>query len=321
MLQFERLGPVLVPEQDYQAKFNAGMVRAGDTVRMLYRFSEKRSRWYGRSIDWTEWEAGGEFPYLVNHIRAARLSTAGTLLDDLDRPVISPDTAAESAGCEDPRIVPFEGAYYVFYSAVDYRKVRVAIARTRDFILFEKLGAIENFTHDKDACIFPERIGGKIAYLHRILPAIQIDLVDSIEELLDPQTWDGYASRVAQQTVLRGVYDFETCKIGAGVPPIRTDRGWLLIYHGVDGRGIYHTAVALLDGQDPRRVIARLPYPVLSPEADFETRGDYNGCVFPMGAFLEGETLVISYGTADRYTALARTNLPALLDELARHPV
>jgi predicted GH43/DUF377 family glycosyl hydrolase len=321
MLQFERLGLVLVPEHHYQAKFNAGMIRVGDTVQMLYRFSEKRSRWYGRSIDWTEWVAGGEFPYLVNHIRHARLSTAGVLLEDHDQVAINPETLEEAAGCEDPRIVPFEGAYYVFYTAVNYEKVRVAVARTQDFLSFEKLGTIDNFTIDKDAFIFPERIDGQIVYMHRIIPSIQIDLVESMEELLDPRTWAGYEARVEQQTVLRGAYEFEGKKIGGGVPPIRTERGWLLVYHGVDRQGIYSVGVALLDGRDPRRVVARLPYPVLSPEADFETQGDYNGCVFPMGAFLEGETLFISYGAADRYTALARANLPALLDELARHPV
>jgi predicted GH43/DUF377 family glycosyl hydrolase len=316
MVRFERLGVVLAPDQEYQAKFNAGMIAAGDTVHMLYRFAEKRRRWYGRDIDWAQYERDREFPYVKNYICYAQLGTDGSLRLDSNRGVIVPDNTSDTLGCEDPRIVPFEGAYYVFYCAYDGVKPRVAIATTLDFTEFRKLGAIDHAFADKDAFIFPERISGKVAYMHRVPPSIQIDYFDSIEALLRPESWQGYETRVDQQTVLRGIYPFEERKIGGGVPPIKTEHGWLLIYHGVDAAGVYATGAALLDLDDPGKVIARLPYSVLSPEADFETQGDYRGCVFAQGYFIADADLFISYGTADKYTAMARVRLDELLGGL-----
>ena len=317
MVKFERLGVVLAPENEYQAKFNAGMIEADGKVHMLYRYCEKIERWHGKAIDWLN--LNGEFPYRKNYICYAGLNLDGTVQHDANEPVIVPETAFESVGCEDPRIVCFEGSYYIFYTAYDTKKARVGIARTEDFISYEKMGIIDNFTLDKDAFIFPERIQGKIAYIHRIEPNIQLDYVDSFEELLAPETWAGYESRVEATTIMRSAHEFEAGKIGGGVPPIKTAKGWLFIYHGVDLASVYHIGAALLDLEDPSKVLARLPYPVLSPEADFETQGDYNGCVFAQGYFIQDGEIYVSYGTADKYTAIAKINLQHLLDELEQH--
>ena len=225
MITFDRLGVVLRPDNPDQAKFNAGMAAADGVVHMLYRFAEKCPRWHGRFIDWTEFAAGGEFPYLRNCIRYARLSTQGALLFDSNQEVISPRGAHDTMGCEDPRIVRFEGAFYIFYCVFDGRKPRVAIARTSDFTHYERLGVVDHSMGDKDAVIFPERIGGRIAYMHRVALSIQIDYFDSIDQLLSPLSWVGYEARVERQTVLRGTYPFECMKIGCGVPPLKTEYG------------------------------------------------------------------------------------------------
>jgi len=320
MIQCARMGVLLRPgDEALQAKFNAGMVAHGGTIHMLYRFCEKREQWRGRAIEWGMWRPGDAFPYRQNCICHATLGPEGKLLRDDGVPVIFPELPEEAVGCEDPRIVPFDGAFLVFYSAFDGHLSRVAVARTADFRSYEKLGTIEHGMPDKDAFIFPERIGGRIAYMHRIDGKIQLDYFASVEAMLNLASWRGYRDRVQAQTMMAGVHPFECEKIGGGVPPIRTDDGWLLIYHGVDRQRIYHAGAALLDLHDPARIIARLPYPILSPEADFETVGDYNGCVFPQGCYVDRGDLVISYGTADKYTALARISQEELLQELARH--
>jgi predicted GH43/DUF377 family glycosyl hydrolase len=109
--------------------------------------------------------------------------------------------------------------------------------------------------------------------------------------------------------------------VGGGVPPIETENGWLLLYHGVDAGRRYHAGALLLDLLDPTRILARLPYPVLSPTAPYETTGDYAGCVFPQGYFLERGELFISYGAGDKCTAVAKVRLADLLEALREHPV
>jgi len=323
MVKFEKLGPLLIPEKEYQAKFNAGMIEAGGQVHMLYRFCEKREEWYNKPIDWLNWI---QFPYVKDYICYAKLDCNGNLQYDNEVPVIFPEREYESLGCEDPRIVPFEGLYYIFYCAVRPDPIKklstnIAIAKTDDFRSYQKLGVIEDFTDDKDAFIFPERINGKIALMHRVLPEIQIDYFDSFEEMLSPDSWKDYQSRVEASTAIKRTASFESTKIGGGVPPIKTEDGWLLIYHAVDSAKRYHAAAALLDLNDPFKIKAKLPYPVMSPEEDFETSGDYMGCVFPQGYYIKGDELYISYGTADKYTAIAKTNLDGLIRELKRYTV
>ncbi len=319
MVHLERLGVILKPEVEGEAKFNAGMAMSEGQVHVLYRFCRKREKWRGRPIDWTA--VGDEFPYSANCICHALLDADGRLLADDPTPVISPERPQERLGCEDARIVPFEGAHLVFYCAFDGKKTRVGIARTKDFRRYEKLGIVDNFTFDKDAFIFPERIGGKIAYVHRIVPSVQIDYFDSLRDLLDPESWKDYGRHVDRSTVLRGAFPFDSFRVGGGVPPIKTAEGWIFIYHGVDTRRVYHIGAALLDLENPSRVRARIPYPIMSPEADYEMRGDYLGCIFPQGYFEKDGRLVISYGAADTNTALATVSKRSLVEELLRHEI
>lgn len=226
--------------------------------------------------------------------------------------------AEELKGCEDPRIVEFEGSNYVFYTAYDGNKARVSIARTEDFYQFEKLGVIDHAEYDKDAFIFPERVGGKIAYMHRIAPNIQIDYFDSFEELLSGTSWKAYSDKLEASTMMRREFDWENRKIGGSVPPIKCDRGWVLLYHAVDNQGIYRGGAALLDSENPSLVIGRLPYPILEPTEDFEKFGDVNNVVFPEGAYVHDGLLNVYYGAADKYIAVAEIDFEILIAELLR---
>ena len=325
MIKFKRLGVVLKPQGDRNsvfAKFNAGMVEENGVVHMLYRWAEKIEI-PGWNPDFGNQDRPNRYypsPYLKDYISYARLTPEGRLIEDYDKPVIYATNSFEAAGCQDPRIVLFEGLYYIFYCAWNLDRARVAVASTTDFKSYKKLGIIDNFTWDKDAYIFPERINGKIAYVHRIEPSIQIDYFDTMEELLSRERWTNYESRMSNSIAMESLYpEWEGTKIGGSTPPIKTDKGWLFTYHGVGKNLLYHMGIALLDLKDPFKILARLPYPVLSPEEDYETYGHYCGVVFPQGAYIHKGELYISYGAADKYVALAKIGMEELMDELERH--
>lgn len=328
MIKLQRLGIVLKPAGDKVrtvAKFNAGMALAGDTVHMAFRYAEWRPNF----------EEKNQSNYAIDEIRYARLSPEGRLLYESDRPLVAPSLPWDAAGCQDPRVIPFEGAYYIVYCGWDkgfvpagQDQARMGIARTTDFVTSEKLGVVGHHAWDKDHYFFPERIHGKIAFVHRVEPNIQIDYFDSFEQLLDPRSWEGYRARVESSTVLRAAFPWECGKVGGSVPPIRTAQGWLFIYHAVEvfpGNQvrpfIYRGGAALLDLENPSRVIARLPYPILEPQEDYELVGDVNNVVFPVGGYVYQGDLYISYGGADRVVALAKVPLADLLDELKRYHV
>jgi predicted GH43/DUF377 family glycosyl hydrolase len=116
--------------------------------------------------------------------------------------------------------------------------------------------------------------------------------------------------------VLERKYEWESIKIGAGPPPIKTAEGWILIYHGVDSKKVYRTGVALLDLEDPSRVISRSPHPILEPEIEYERCGDIDNVVFPEGAVVLNDKLSVYYGAADKCCCLATVKIQDLLDYL-----
>ncbi len=227
------------------------------------------------------------------------------------------------------RIVSFEGIYYIFYTAFDganpaqSANTRVIMARTVDLSIFQKVGMVGPDAQDKDAMIFPERVRGHVVYIHRIVPNIQVAFFDDIDHLIQPEKsyWINHMNHLDKYTLMYPEKEWESTKIGAGPPPIRTDAGWLLVYHGVDRDQVYRAGAALLDENDPSRVIARLPYPILEPQAEYEKYGDVDMVVFPEGIVQWDNELLIYYGAADRVIALATGKLNHLIDELWRNKV
>lgn len=310
MIKFKKLGIVMKPLKDQFgsfARFNPGIQLKDGVVHMLYRAvnSDIKDR-----------------ENYISYIGYAKLDTDTNILYDSNEKVIFPTMPEEAKGCEDPRIVDFEGSFYIFYTAYDGITARVAIAKTDDFIEYIKLGIINHHFHwDKDAFIFPERIGGKIAYLHRVEPSIQLDYFDSFDQLLSTKSWEGYEHKVEASTIMKSEYFWENRKIGGSVPPIKTDKGWLLLYHAVDDSFVYRGSVALLDLENPSKVIARIPYPLLEPVEEYELFGDVKNVVFPEGGYINKGELFIYYGAADKYIAIAKIGVGELLDEFERYPV
>lgn len=174
---------------------------------------------------------------------------------------------------------------------------------------------------DKDLVLFPRKINGKFFYLHRIRPDIQSVSVDSISDLtLD--FWKNYYSHFSSHVFFKHHYKHESSYIGAGCPPIEVDEGWLMIYHGVydiSGGHVYTACAALLNKDDPSVEIARLPYPLLQPEKDYEIQGIVNHVCFPTGAIIWNDRLYIYYGAADKCIACASVSLRELIDELLKY--
>ena len=171
---------------------------------------------------------------------------------------------------------------------------------------------------EKDAFIFPEKIHGKFALIHRILPEIQVLYFDSFEDI-SMEFWLKNLDALQNFTILKPEKGFESRYIGGGVPPIKTEAGWLFIYHAVEeiaGHRTYRAAAALLDLNDPTKVLGRLPYPLFEPLEPWELHGDVNNVVFPSGATVCGDLLRIYYGAADSCIGTKSLSLQALLQEL-----
>jgi predicted GH43/DUF377 family glycosyl hydrolase len=171
---------------------------------------------------------------------------------------------------------------------------------------------------DKNVVFFPRKIKDKLVFFHRIRPGIQIVSVNSLKELTRDY-WEKYFFNLQDHIVMDPVHPHELSYIGSGCPPIETEHGWLLIYHGVHEtrKGlVYSACAALLDLNDPSKELARLPYALFSPEYEWELHGEVNNVVFPSGTALFGNTLFIYYGAADTQIACASVSLSALLAEL-----
>lgn len=218
-------------------------------------------------------------------------------------------------GVEDPRITGLDGRYYVtctlasLYHAheppripneIAPWRVRAGMLATEDFRHFESFGHILPDLDTKDVVLFPERIGGRYALLHRIYPDIQIAFSDDLRH------WEGHQTVMGPRP---GTWEAE--RIGAGSPPIKTELGWLLFYHANEyfqpegNKKRYRIGLAVLDLARPERVIYRHPDPVLEPEAPYERNGAVNDIVFVCGAVERGEQYFLYYGAGDGVTAVA----------------
>ena len=175
---------------------------------------------------------------------------------------------------------------------------------------------------DKNLIFFPRRIDGKLFFLHRIKPDIQI--VAGISEISDltPAFWKNYLLNFDSFIVLTPKYPHEVSYVGEGCPPIETKDGWLIIYHSVHDTingYVYSACAALLDLDNPQKEICRLPYPLFMPELEWEKAGEVNNVCFPTGTALFDNRLYIYYGAADSRIAAASLNLNDLLEELMNY--
>lgn len=343
MIEVKREGIILKKtnlEFENEGVLNTAAIREGDSVHLFYRAVRKGNH---------------------STIGYCRLDGPLTVAERLDKPVIVPEFDYESQGVEDARIVKIDDLYYLTYTAYDGINAQGALAVSSDLKNFEKHGIIvpsvsyveflyllesaervnkkyylnhkfyyreENIDKkillwDKNVMFFPRRINGKLYFLHRIRPGIQIAAVNELEDLTK-EFWRSYCREIKNHILMDPYFKHELNYIGGGCPPIETEHGWLLIYHGVSksasNGNAYSACAALLSLEEPSIVIARLPYALFSPAQEWELKGEVNNVVFPTGTALFGDILYIYYGAADEQIACASLCLSALVNELLLYP-
>ena len=322
-------------EFENEGVLNPAVIKVGDCVHIFYRAVQQGNH---------------------STIGYCKLDGPLTMAERSDKPIIIPEFDYESQGVEDARIVKIDDTYYMTYTGYDGTNARGALATSKDLIHFEKKGIIvppityaefvslvesagkvnENYylnqmfyyqaadlekkmlLWDKNVIFFPRKINGNFVFLHRIRPGIQLVSVKHLKELTK-EYWQNYFLNLQEHIVLDPIHEHEASYIGSGCPPIETEHGWLLIYHGVKEtpKGlVYSACAALLDLDNPIKEIARLPYALFSPEYEWELIGEVNNVVFPTGTALFGNTLFIYYGAADSVIACASVKLSDLVAEL-----
>jgi predicted GH43/DUF377 family glycosyl hydrolase len=321
MLKIKDEGIILEKtDLDYESKsvFNPACIQVGDVTHMFYR-----------AVNQNNISSIGYCQMVDNKV-----------VKRFDRPILFPEFDYEKKGVEDPRITLLDGIYYLFYTAFDGKNALIAYATSSDLINFTKHGLISpKFSYDeaedifrwsgirerysmfeilykekegktvklfeKDSSLFPQKIGGKFALIHRILPGIQVIYFDNFSDLTDNH-WRDYLKNLGNFIALDPLFWFESRNVGGGAPPIETEEGWLIIYHAVEdtplGR-IYHAAAALF-----------------SPEAPWEKSGIIDNVVFPTGTIVKDGRLYIYYGAADTCIGAKSVLLRDLLDSLLESP-
>ncbi|RUT79796.1 glycoside hydrolase family 130 protein [Ancylomarina longa] len=253
---------------------------------------------------------GKDYLSTISHLRLAR-SKDGIHFTVEDAPFIYPTLDCECFGVEDARIVKFGDVYYINYTAVSSDGYITVLAKTSDFVNVKKMGVIFP-PLNKDVALFPERINGKYIALHRPdnkgfgLPSIWLasspDLLYWGDHfcLLRP---DGSSS--------------ESQKIGAGSSPIKTEYGWLVLYHAKGDNSIYSLKLLLLDLNNPKKIIKKADCPVFLPQLEYEKNGFFPNVVFTNGMIeRENGELWIYYGACDESVCLAITSISDLLNYL-----
>lgn len=225
-------------------------------------------------------------------------------------------------GCEDPRITKVDDKIYMTYVAYNgWSHPRVAITSidVNDFndkkwnwskpVLISRPNVV-----DKNACVLPEKIDGKFVIFHRVFPNILVDFVDNLD-------FDGETFLKDEFVIKPRERSWDSRKIGAGPPPIKTPEGWLLIYQAVGERdpGRYKIGAMLLDLKDPTRVIARSNDPILAPDQWYENEGHKAGVAYPCGAVNFDNNLVIYYGGADTVVCAAHAPTDEFIHNLKKH--
>lgn len=268
----------------------------------------------------------------------------------VDNPAVAPSSGFDMGCVEDPRIVKFGEWYVILYASRPFPAGKYwekepheqwkppfasedwplamreslsssGLLLTRDFQTFYRGGRITDpMLDDRDAILFPEKVAGRYALLHRPMswvgdgygtdhPAIWICFSNDLLKWTDGP----------QHLVAKAEYDWE-CKIGGSTPPLKTDHGWFVIYHAVGPDRHYRLGIMMLDLADPGRVTHRCPDWIIQPEARYELEGYYQGCIFPCGNVVIDDTLFVYYGAADRYVGVATCRFSAMVEHLLKFP-
>ncbi len=282
--------------------FNAGATKFGEEYLLLLRVEDRRG---------------------ISHLTVARSKDGITGWEIDKKPTLypQPDQYPEEIwGIEDSRITYLAEmkCWAITYTAFSQGGPLVSLATTTDFKTFEKHGPVMP-PEDKDAGLFPERFKGRWDMIHRPVATYPTQAAHIwISFSPDLKHWGDHRILIPAR---RGSW-WDSDKVGLAPPPLKTEKGWLILYHGVKftaSGGIYRLGLALLDLEEPQRVLARSTDWIFAPEENYELFGDVNKVVFPCGWIAEGDELKIYYGSADTSVCLAFARVSELLSWLEEH--
>ncbi len=225
-------------------------------------------------------------------------------------PYLYGESLLETFGVEDCRVVFINNRYYLSYTAVSNSGVGVGLRTTKDWKSFNYHGMIFP-PHNKDCAIFSEKINDLFYALHR--PS-SVEIGGNYIWLA--QSPDGIHWGKHQCILKTRKGHWDSVRIGAGSAPIKTDRGWLEIYHGADENNQYCLGAFLMDLDKPEKVIGRTEIPIMVPLAEYETNGFFGNVVFTNGFLVNGDELTIYYGAADTYICGATFSIKTIYSHL-----
>ncbi len=292
--------PVLTPRMwpyKVNAVFNAGAVLFGEQVLLLVRVEDMCG---------------------FSHLCKATSKDGYTNWKIDSKPTMSPkpiDFPEDIYGIEDPRIVKLEedNRYAIVYTSFSESGPLVSLATTEDFVTFRRYGVVMP-PDDKDASLFPRKFKGRYILIHRPSPAnFNLGANIWISYSPDLKHWGDSSILLPAR---RGSW-WDAYKVGLSPPPIETSEGWLLIYHGVRSTAagsIYRLGLALLDLDDPSKVIRRSDEWVFGPNEYYERVGDVPDVTFPCGVVVRGDELIMYYGAADTTMAIATASMKEVIE-------
>ena len=324
-IQKHHQNPILEPISDHiwesQAVFNAAAVYENGKVHLIYRAvgdAGMSMLGYASSGDGIAIDDRSRHPVYV-----PSQPFEGSPGENVS-PYPSPYVSGPSwGGVEDPRIAKVGDRLYLTYVANDgWSAPRLAMSSIamEDFqsqkwnwetpVMISQPGEV-----NKSGAILPEPINGKYFVFHRVFPNIYVDVVD------DLGMFDG-SRYVKKQFKIEPRADYwDSRKLGIGATPMKTDKGWLVIYHGVDDLddSRYKIGAMLLDLEDPTRVLARTPYPIIEPTEHYENGLLKYGVVYPCGAVILDGELIVYYGGSDAVLCAATAPVDEFVYKLLHH--
>ncbi len=255
---------------------------------------------------------GVDYLTTISHLRLLWSDDGIHFSENKAYPSLFGEGANESYGIEDCRVSQIEDTYYLTYTMVSPNGVGVGLRTTNNWRDFEKKGMIFS-PHNKDCAIFEEKINGNYYALHR----------PSSPELGGNYIWlagSPDALHWGNHKCIAKTRDgkFDSKRLGAGAAPIKTEKGWLEIYHGATEKNRYCLGAILLDINDPSIVIARSEAPIMEPIAEYEKTGFFGNVVFTNGHIVEGDTIKMYYGASDEHVCLANFSITEILKTLGQ---
>jgi len=242
----------------------------------------------------------------LSHLRVARSKDGRDFTVD-DKPAIAPTEWYEEFGIEDPRITLINGTYWITAVGVSRQGVATSLYSTEDFEQFDRHGIIFH-CNNRDVAIFPEKIGKQYLAFHRPFTSFGAPSIWTARSS-DLLHWGQHRLFMSPDPLLWG-----NARVGAGAVPMKTEKGWLELFHGATPDDHYCLGTLLLDSDQPWHIISRCDEPVFRPEAQYERNGFVPNVVFTCGMVEHEGKILMYYGAADRCIAGAETTLDRLLD-------